>query len=806
MQYFDEPVAKVLKELKTGLRGLSSADATQRLAEHGLNQLREPKRITWWQILLAQFKSPIVWILLAAMAISLAVRETTDVIVIGAIVVLNSVLGFVQEYRAERAIEALKKMISLKATVLRDGIVQKIDAAQVVPGDIILVETGDKVPADARVVEETNLQAQEAALTGESVPVRKSANVLKPNTPVADRLNMVYAGTIITNGHAKAVVAHTGMCTEIGQIARLIQESEPERTPLQKKMAQLGKSLAWIVVAIAVIVFIAGLLVQKMPAIDMLLVAIALAVAAIPEGLPAVITVSLALGVQKMAAKNALVRNLPSVETLGACTVICADKTGTLTHNEMTVRAVYANNQLITVQGSGYALDGNFSGNPKQFERLLIAGALNNNSRIHKSEHGYEVTGDPTEAALLVSAQKAGIDIDALAKRHPRVHELEFSSERKRMTTVHKDGAKRVAYMKGGVDIILTLCDRIQAGNTVLRLTRAEKERILSTNNALAQQALRVLGFAFKEAKQGEDVEKGMIFLGLQAMIDPPRQEAKDAVGRCTAAGIKVVMITGDHIATANAVAKELGITGMAITGEELDRLDEATFHHLVQDVGVYGRVSPSHKLKIIDALKHNGHIVAMTGDGVNDAPALRRADLGIAMGITGTDVAREASAMVLADDNFATIVNAVEEGRRIYDNIQKFLAYLLSGNIAEVLIVLLAVLFGYPLPLAAIQILWINLVTDGLPALALGVEPAEPGVMSRKPRKPEKSIFKGIEAYLFAYPMIVLVGAMALFVLNYQADLMLAQTLVFTALVFFELGQALSCKSLTSTVFRIVL
>ncbi|MBW3016297.1 calcium-translocating P-type ATPase, SERCA-type [Candidatus Woesearchaeota archaeon] len=804
VEYYLLPEKEVFAQLKCSDKGLSSDEAAERLKVYGRNMIHEAEKVHPLLIFLEQFKSPLVWILLAAMVISLVVQEYVDFTVIAVIVVLNAILGFVQEYRAEEAIEALKKMISLKATVLRDGEPRDVPAEEVVPGDILILDTGDKISADAFLLEGVNLQTQEAALTGESVPVKKEVGVLKKETAVADRDNMVFSSTVITNGHGRAVVTGTGMSSEIGKIAKLIQEAEPEPTPLQKTLKKLGLYIGALVIIIAIIVFVVGLLKLDQPVTAVLLTAIALAVAAIPEGLSAVVTVGLSLGVQRLARKNALVRNLPSVETLGACSVICSDKTGTLTHNEMTVRKLYVNRQTVEIAGSGYSPEGYFSKDSKSFELLLRIGALNNNAQLKLENNAWQVIGDPTEAALLVSAKKGKLDVEKLHDGFPRVGELEFSSERKRMTTFHKAGKIKVAYTKGAPEVVLGLCNKILINNRVERLTKKEKESILAQNEKFANSALRVLGFSYKELTgiDSKEPEKEMVFVGLQAMIDPPRREVKDAVEKCRTAGVKVVMITGDHITTAEAVARELGIQGKAITGLELDKLEDLA--GIVDDVAVYARVNPAHKLKIIEALKAKGHIVAMTGDGVNDAPALKKADLGIAMGITGTDVAKEASAMILADDNFASIVRAVEEGRRIYDNIQKYLAYLLGCNVGEVLVILTSILLGLPLPLIAIQILWVNLVTDGLPALALGVDPAEPGVMNRPPRKPRENVFRGIEHYLFIFPLILAVASIWLFDHYLQFGLERAQTVAFSTLVVFELFAALSCRSLHKPIFAV--
>lgn len=803
--YYLMPEKEVLSDLNSSSSGLSSQDAQSRLKVYGLNQLRAERPPSAFVIFLGQFKSPIVWVLIGAMLVSAFVKEFVDMYVIGAIVVLNAILGFVQEFRAERSIEALKKMVSLKAKVLRDGKEMLIDAVNVVPGDILLLETGDKVPADARLLESLNLKSEEAALTGESVPVSKEVKAPSSKVGVADRHDMVFAGTVIAAGHSKAVVTATGMSTEFGKIARLIQEAKPEDTPLQRKLKKLGIQLGVLVVSICALIFLAELVRFDQPWQTLFLTAVALAVAAIPEGLPAVVTVGLSLGVQRLARKNALVRNLPSVETLGACSVICTDKTGTLTHNEMTVKRLFVNRKVVEIGGSGYEPEGDFSSDPGSFEMLLMIGALNNNATLEKSDR-WQVFGDPTEAALIVSAKKGGIPVEDLHLSCPRVGEIEFTSERKRMTTVNKVKGKRLALVKGAPDVILPLCSKVLVNGRVERLLSKERELCLSKNEEFTKSALRVLGFAYREIEgekvDSKSVEKDLIFVGLQAMIDPPRKEAKDAVAKCKTAGIKVIMITGDHIETAKAVAKELGIEGRAMTGSELDQIND--LQREVEEISIYARVNPAHKLKIIEALKASGHIVAMTGDGVNDAPAIKKADLGIAMGIAGTDVAKEASAMVLADDNFATIVRAVEEGRRIYDNIQKYLAYLLRGNIGEVLVITSSIFIGLPLPLVAIQILWVNLVTDGLPALALGVDPVEEGVMRRPPRKPTDSVFKGLILFMVVLPILLTIVTLFLFDVFMPQGLEKARTVAFMTLVMFELFMALSCRSLHEPIWKV--
>jgi len=828
-QFHTKEADSVILELKTSRdTGLTSDEAENRLHQYGLNTIREEKKISAFKIILDQFKSPLIWILIAATIISLFLKEFIDAGVIGAIVILNAILGFVQEYKAEKAIEALKKMASPKAKVIRDSQEKEIESRYLVPGDIIILETGDKIPADARLIELHSLETQEATLTGESTPVIKKQETLKKDTPIADRHNMVYFGTIVTKGRARAVVTGTGMKTEFGKIARLIQEAEPEPTPLQKQLKNLGKWLGVAVIIVAVIVFAAGLLREALTNSislsslqSLFLVAIALAVAAIPEGLPAVVTVSLALGVQRMVRRNALVRKLPSVETLGSVNVICSDKTGTLTRNEMTVRKIWVSNNLYEVTGSGYSPDGAFTLDnqmvkpSEELKKLLLIGALNNDSKIVEENGKRKVIGDPTEGCLIVSAEKAGIHKKDIDKEYPRLDEIAFSSKRKRMTTINDIYGKKIALTKGAPDVILELCDRILVNGKVERLSRTKIKEILNINETLASQALRVLGFAYKDVKNTEDAEKNMIFIGLQAMIDPPREEAKEAIKRCRSAGIRVVMVTGDHKTTAMAIAKELGIQGEAVDGRELDKMTD--FDKRVELIGIYARVNPEHKIKIVEALKNKGHIVAMTGDGVNDAPALKQADMGIAMGITGTDVSKEASDMILTDDNFASIVNAVEEGRNIFDNIRKFVIYLLSSNSGEVLIILLSMLIGLPLPLIAVQILWINLVTDGAPATALGVEPPEKGIMERQPKKQKEHVVTRKRfCWILIVGLIMTLGTLGIFVyalltsgwswgaaINYDSPphfYTYAVSLAFTTLMLFQMFNVINCKELRTS------
>ena len=787
-------IKQVLEELKTTEQGLTNKEAGYRQNIYGLNEIKEEHKVHPVKIFLDQFRNPVIYILIVAALISFFIlKENINGIVITAIIILNAIFGFFQEYKAERAIEALKKLASLKATVIRNNKEKEIDASLLVQGDIIFIQTGDKIPADSRLIESVNLETQEASLTGESTPVKKDIKVLPEKTAVADQSNMIFSSTIVTKGHAKAVVVKTGMTTQIGKIAKLIQEEKPKLTPLQMKLKQMGKHLSIAVVMISIIVFISGIL-RGNDVVEMFLAAISLAVAAIPEGLPAVVTISLALGVQRMSKRNALIRKLPSVETLGSTTVICSDKTGTLTKNEMTVTKLYVNNQVIEITGDGYDKKGLFTINKRivkadNFSMLLKIGSLCNDAKVEE-----EVIGDPTEAALIVSAAKAGLDKKRLEKAHPRLDEIGFDSERKRMYTLHKISSKKTVFCKGAPDVVLDFCDRILINGKVRRLTRSLKKEILHQNKKFGDHALRVLGFAYKESNKLS--ENNMIFVGLQAMIDPPRQGVKEAVEKCKKAGIKVVMITGDHIDTAVAVAKEIGIEGKAITGKELKEIKH--LEREVESIGIFARVNPLDKTKIVEALRKKGHIIAMTGDGINDAPAIKKAHIGISMGITGTDVAKEASDMILEDDHFTSIVNAVEEGRGTYDNIKKFFAYLISGNIGEVLIVFLGIIFGLPLPITATQILVINLVTDGLPALALSADPFEPNAMSRKPRKQDEPIYKGLKPFMLYYPLALTIMGLSVFSWFYfvKDNLIQAQTATFLTIAMFELYQAFACRS----------
>ena len=742
----------VFTHLKSAPTGLTGAEAAQRLAEHGPNELQAAHRISPWTILFEQFKNVLIVILLVATALSAFLGHGIEALAIAVIVLFAVLLGFVQEYRAERATEALRQMAAPTATALRDREEVEIPARALVPGDVVLLRAGDKIPADVRLIEAVNLQIEEAALTGESVPVEKyAAPLTNGELALGDRRNMAYAGTAATYGRGRAVVVATGMNTECGKIAQMLQTVETGRTPLQDNLDKVGHALAWVAFVVVTAIVALGLY-RGQPFIEMVMFGIALAVAVVPEALPAVVTISLAIGVQRMVKRHALMRRLPAVETLGSTSVICSDKTGTLTKDEMTVCKIFVAGHMLNVSGAGYEPHGRFSRDGLTIEPtsplklLLRAAALASDAHIvHSEANGrWHVKGDPTEGALVAVAAKAGLNKADLESQFPRVNEIPFTSETKRMTTLHTEPDGVVAYAKGAPEIILDSCVWHMTAEGKTALDAKSREMIVETARRMASEALRVLAVAFKPSATLENAEHDMTFLGLVGMIDPPRPEAKAAIQTCEQAGIKPVMITGDHPLTAQAVARELGLlkTGRVVTGAELEAMSEAEFECEVENIEVYARVSPAHKLRVVTALQKKGHIVAMTGDGVNDAPALKKADIGIAMGITGTDVTKEAAAMTLTDDNFASIVAAVEEGRGIFGNIKKYLMYLLSCNMGEIVLMAGATLLGLPLPLTAVQILYVNLATDGLPALALAVDPPEPDLMRRKPRNPRTGIF----------------------------------------------------------------
>ncbi|AKB48705.1 Cation-transporting ATPase, E1-E2 family [Methanosarcina sp. Kolksee] len=835
--YYDQEINSVFEEFGVSEAGLSSEEAEKRLEEYGENELKEKEKVSVLNLFVSQFKSILIIILITASIVSALLGEFVDAIVIIFTVFLAGILSFVQEYRAEKAIELLRSLTSPEATVIRDGVENKIPSKNLVPGDLILIQTGDRIPADARIIKGFNLKTDESSLTGESVPVQKSIEALPSETPEADRTNMVYTGTAVAYGRGSAIVTATGMNTAFGELAGLLGTIERSRTPLQESLDKFGR---WIGTATLVIVaFVAMLGVfYGFPLLDMFLWGVALAVAAIPEALPAVVTVGLGLGVRRMVKRHALVRKLPSIETLGATNVICSDKTGTLTQNKMTVEKICVNKQVLKVTGAGYSPEGEFfkgdekvSTDDPHLQILLLGAVLCNDAGLFKKSDKWEIKGDPTEAALVVVAAKSGFHKVELDQKYPRLGEIPFSSERKRMTTFNKLEADSgsfpvkglTAFSKGAPEVILGSCTKIFLDGEIKSLSSEMKQLIEEKVKEMADQALRVMAISFRLLDEELDIEKSsskeisserieedMVFSGLMGMRDPPREEVKVAIQKCEDAGIKTVMITGDHKITASAIAKELGIlkeNDLTLTGSELDNLGDAEFEDKVERVSVYARVYPIHKLRVIDALKKKGYVVAMTGDGVNDAPALKAADMGIAMGITGTDVSKEASSMILTDDNFASIVAAVEEGRNIFKNIRNFITYGLSAHIGEVLIVLISILGWQILPLIAVQILWINLITDGLPPMALSVEPPDNGIMRQKPRNVEEGLItrREISASLGIGGLIAL---QALLVLNWALDRNFSieklQTLIFTLVVFSEMFNAFNWRSDRYSIFSL--
>jgi Ca2+-transporting ATPase len=845
---YRQPVDRVLARLGVDEHeGLSSVAAEVRLEHHGRNELQAEPRPPAWRRFLAQFREVLVVLLLVATAISAGLwvveRESAlpyEAMAILAVVLLNATLGFVQEARAESAVAALRQMAASQARVVRDGEQRSVPAAELVPGDIVVLEEGDTVPADARVVRAVALQTSESALTGESLPVSKEVRAIEGEAGLGDRDNMVFSGTAVVYGRGRAVVVGTGMRTEMGRIAGMLKAAAEPATPLQKELDRVGKVLGGVVVAIAVVMIGTILLVKEVRGFhalfEVLILGVALAVAAVPEGLPAVVTAVLSLGVQRAARRKAIVRRLSAVETLGSASVIASDKTGTLTKNEMTVRAVSTASGRVRFGGTGYAPSGTVEKEGggavdgdllAELRRTLVAAERASNAVLQQRGTSWTLQGDPTEGALLAAARKAGLRAAELEARFPRVGEVPFSSERKRMSTVHRDVEQErrlLAVTKGAPDVLLARCVWEQVGEGRRPLDAARRAAIAAETEALAREALRTLGVAFRalpaDAFDGREIDEGveaeLVFLGLVGMIDPPREEAKDAVARARAAGIRPIMITGDHPTTAAVIARELGIAagGAVRTGAEIARLSDEGLSGTVAEVSVYARVNPEHKLRIVRALQRGGAVVAMTGDGVNDAPALKTADIGVAMGITGTDVSKQAADMVLADDNFATIVAAVEEGRAIYSNIRKFLRYLLSSNIGEVITMFLGVVFarvlgladpgGVVLPLLATHLLWINLVTDGAPALALGVDPPDPGLMKQRPRPASEGVltrrmwsgilFGGVVSAIGT--LLVLDASLPGGLIEGSGDLAHARTMAFTTLVFFSLFMLFNSRS----------
>ncbi len=826
--WHSQSAEEVLAQLNSAATGLSAQEAAQRIAAHGPNELKEGKRISPLQIFLGQFKSLIIWILIAAGIISGVLGEAVDAIAILAIVVLNAVIGFYQEFNAEKSIAALKKMTAPQAKVRRDGKVTSIPASGIVAGDIIELEAGDLVAADARLLEASSLKCIESALTGESDAVAKVPVTLsQEDIPLGDRENMVFMGTSVATGQASAVVVATGMNTEIGHIAGLIEDAGADvSTPLQQKLDSFGRILVWATLGIVALLFVLGLI-RGMKFFEMFMTSVSLAVAAVPEGLPAIVTVSLALGVLRMSRRRALVRKLPAVETLGSTTVICTDKTGTLTVGEMTVRALYVAGQTYEVAGEGYEpngevrFEGKASGARHAGPLLELATVLVgcNNAHLVLEDGTWRVIGDPTEGALLASGHKAGGNKERLEKELPKHHEIPFDSDRKRRTVIRRMPNGRLrAFINGAPDMLLSRCTKIYTGADVRPLTEQDRQSVSAQNTAMAQQALRVLGSAYRDLDESspagltpEEVEHDLVFVGLAGMYDPPRLEAKEAVEKCRAAGIRVVMITGDHPHTATAIALELGIASggdVAIAGQELDKMSDEELRQRAPKVAVYARVTAEHKLRIVRAWKANDAVVAMTGDGVNDAPAIKGADIGIAMGKSGTEVTKQAADMIVTDDNFASIVAAVEEGRGIYDNIRKTLQYLLAGNCGELLLMTVCVVVGLPVPLLPIHLLWINLVTDGLPALCLATDPIDPDVMKRRPRqRSERITDRGFLGTMFLTGFLTAGVSFAVYLYGLKTETEeLARTHAFAVLVFAELLRSFGCRSETKPVWRIPL
>ncbi|OPY10801.1 MAG: Calcium-transporting ATPase 1 [Syntrophus sp. PtaU1.Bin005] len=804
MGWYRKDLSRIFNELKTSSRGLSSGEAAERLKRLGPNELTEKKKKSPFRMFLDQFLDFMILILIAAAVIAGFIGDLSDTIAIVVIVIVNAVIGFIQEYRAEKAMEALKKMAAPTATVIRDGQPGTAPASELVPGDLVVLEAGRIVPADMRLIETAQLKVEEAALTGESVPVEKKTEALAEEVPLGDRNNMAYKGTFVTYGRGVGVVAETAMKTEFGKIAAMLQNEEEVKTPLQKRLAVFGRKLAVAVLVICAVVLGIGIL-RGEPPMLMLLTAISLAVAAIPEALPAVITISLALGARKLINLKALIRKLPAVETLGSVTYICSDKTGTLTLNKMTVESLFFNGCMVRSRDFKDGL-----GDEETASIFMSALALSNDAQ--SGDGGDTLLGDPTETALFDIARKNGFDKGALETTHRRVAEIPFDSDRKCMTTFHEWEGGFVSFTKGAVDVLVERSIEVMAPAGRAAVDDLE---IKGVNEAMAADGMRVLCFAMRrwdrvpDDLSPENVEKGMTLIGLVGMIDPPREEAGEAVALCRSAGIKTVMITGDHPATARAIAGKLGILdgdGSAVlTGRELEGLSPEEFAERVEHIRVYARVAPEQKLKIVKALQDRGQYVAMTGDGVNDAPALKRADIGIAMGITGTDVSKEAASMILLDDNFASIVNAVREGRKIFDNIRKFIKYLLTTNSGEIWTLFLAPVLGLPIPLLPIQILWINLVTDGLPALALSVEPPEGNVMNRPPRHPKESIFAGgLGIHAIAIGLLMAALVLCIQVWSIRTGNEHWQTMVFTMLCITQLGHVLAIRSERESLFRI--
>lgn len=798
--------------------GLSSSEVKTRLDKYGPNRIESSNKRSLLEKLKDQILDPMVILLIVASIISAFTGDTVEAIIIIAIVIINAIMSIYQEGQAEDSVAALQKMSSPEATVLRDGKRGKVKAEELVPGDIVILETGDIIPADIRLLDSRNLQIDESSLTGESVAVEKDSEaVYDTEVGIGDRSNSAFSSSIVTYGHGEGVITATGHETEIGHIATSLDSVADKETPLQRQLKDLSKKLAILVVIVSILVFVVGYFRTSMDLLDNFMVAVSLAVAAIPEGLTAVVTIVLSIGMNRMVEKKAIVKNLVSVETLGSTTAICSDKTGTLTQNEMTITKVFTDFKEFDVEGSGYTpegdikLDGETIKDHDQIKLLMTVASLSNDANLIENNGLYEITGDPTEGAMLTLSEKWGIVQEDLNEAHPRIDEIPFDSDRKMMTTFHEMDGTYYAMTKGAPDIMINNSSKIMIDGKLEDFTEDMKRQVLEENTKLAKQALRVMAYSFKpyETLEGEElttenIEREMVFVGLTGMIDPPRPEAKAAVAECHASGIDVIMITGDYFETALAIAKDLGIAeseDQAMQGSDLNNKSEEEIREIVKTKRIFARVSPQNKVQLVNALQANGNIVAMTGDGVNDAPAIKNADIGISMGITGTDVAKDTADMILVDDNFATIVNAVEEGRVIFSNIKKFVSFLLSCNIAEVLIVFLSILFGLPSPLTPIQLLWLNLVTDAFPALALGVEPAEADIMERPPRDPKESILAGETGRnVILQSIAITISVLAAYIIGlkyiFPNNIEGAHTMVFATLITSELLRAFSVRS----------
>ena len=800
-------------------QGLSSATAKTRLENYGYNELLEPKSPSLFKLFLSQFSSFIVWVLIIAAILAGILGEWVDAIAILVIVILNAIIGFVQEINAKSSLAALKKLATPTCKVIRDGVLQTVLSKEIVPGDLILLEAGDLIPADGRVVQSAQLSTQEASLTGESLPIHKMIDPLaKSELPIGDRKNMAFMGTTVLSGKGHMLATTTGLNTELGRIASLLSEGKEEQTPLQIRLAGLGRRLVFLCLGIIAIVFILGIL-QGNSFLNVFLIATSLAVAAVPEGLPAIVTIALAIGVRKMAKRKALIRRLPSVETLGCASVICTDKTGTLTKNEMSVRKMWVNQEQIDVSGAGYAPEGNFELKSQtisladfpELKRLLETGILCNSANLTHESQGWQITGDPTEGALIVAAEKGGLKKQELEAINPLLGEIPFDSERKRMSVLRKTSNGNILFVKGAPDLILNHCQTVLLRKGKVPLTPLLKQEILDANHNFATGALRVLAMAYREIESDKNIdasmEENLTFIGLAAMMDPPRAEAKQAVQTCMKAGILPVMITGDHKDTAEAIAKELGLMteeSLAICGIELQQMSDEDLKKSLRNIRIYARVSAEHKLRIVQMWRSLGEVVAVTGDGVNDAPAIKAADIGIAMGIKGTDVTKEAADMIITDDNFASIVNAVEEGRGIYDNIIKFVNYLLSSNIAELMVIFAGMAIGFKdsagnpfVSLSAVQLLFLNLVTDGFPAIALGIDPIDPKAMERQPRKSSEPILSfRFSLQLVLVSSVIATGTLIACHFGLRTSATLGQTMALTTLVVLELVRVQMVRS----------